>query len=108
MQLAATWAMSDFDSQDEEAQVELGAQGAIRLLVAILAHDTIVVERAPSKPNSNNSIHSIVQTNISKVRSKLGSQSSQHLGYVNENSDTLMDPPPSGLQLVLKPGSCLP
>ena len=73
MQLQAAWAMSDFVSQDEEAQVELGAQGAIRFLVAILAHDSIVVERAPSKPNSNNSIHSIVQTNISQVRSKTDS-----------------------------------
>ena len=107
MQLQAAWAMSVFASQDEEAQVELGAQGAIRLLVAILAHDTIVVERAPSKPNSNNSIHSIVQTNISQMRSKPGSQSSQHLGYVDENSDTLIDLPPSGPQLASKPGTVL-
>ena len=106
MQLQAAWAMSVFASQDEEAQVELGAQGAIRLLVAILAHDTIVVERAPSKPNSNNSIHSIVQTNISHMRSKPGSQSSQHLGYIDETSDILMDLPP-GPQLALKPGAVL-
>lgn len=107
MQLQAAWAMSVFASQDEEAQVELGAQGAIRLLVAILAHDTIVVERAPSKPNSNNSIHSIVQTNISQMRTKPGSQSSQHLGYVDETSDIVVDLPPSGPQLALKPGAVL-
>ncbi len=61
-QSEVAWAISQFASQDEEAQKELAALGAIRLLVALLAHDLIEDTISLKLSNKSTSIHSIVKT----------------------------------------------
>jgi len=57
--------VAKFASLDEEAQGELASQGAIRLLVALLAHQTNTVEGMEGPA----SIHAIVRTNMTQLRS---------------------------------------
>ena len=45
---------------------------AIRLVVAIADHDTDVAETRPNKSHNHNSIHVVVHTDISQVKSKPG------------------------------------
>jgi len=61
-QSEVAWAISQFASQDEEAQKELASLGAIRLLVALLAHDLIEDTISFKLSNKSTSIHSIVKT----------------------------------------------
>ena len=65
LQLQVAKVVAKFASLDEEAQTELASQGAIRLLVALLAHQTNTVEGM----EGHQSIHSIVRTNITQLRS---------------------------------------
>ncbi|CAM6039299.1 unnamed protein product [Sphagnum compactum] len=62
VQSEVAWAISQFASQDEEAQKELASLGAIRLLVALLAHDLIEDTVSLKLSNKSTSIHSIVKT----------------------------------------------
>ncbi|CAK9223519.1 unnamed protein product [Sphagnum troendelagicum] len=60
VQSEVAWAISQFASQDDEAQEELASLGAIRLLVALLAHD-LIDETSLKVANKSTSIHSIVK-----------------------------------------------
>ncbi|XP_024393201.1 uncharacterized protein [Physcomitrium patens] len=68
VQLKVTQVVAKFAALDEEAQGELATQGVIRLLVAILAHQTNTSESTDGPA----SIHSIVRTNMNQLRSTGG------------------------------------
>jgi hypothetical protein len=65
LQLQVARVVARFASLDDEAQGELASQGAIRLLVALLAHQTSTVEGMEGPA----SIHAIVRTNMTQLRS---------------------------------------
>ncbi|KAG0626839.1 hypothetical protein M758_2G155500 [Ceratodon purpureus] len=68
VQLQVARVVAKFASLDDEAQGELASQGAIRLLVALLAHQTSTVEGMEGPA----SIHAIVRTNMTQLRSTVG------------------------------------
>ncbi|XP_024398845.1 uncharacterized protein [Physcomitrium patens] len=65
VQLKVAAAVAKFAELDDEAQSELASQGAIRLLVALLAHQTNTVEGADNPV----SIHAVVRTSMSQLKS---------------------------------------
>ncbi|KAH8949491.1 hypothetical protein BDL97_10G034200 [Sphagnum fallax] len=100
-------AISLFASQDEEVQNELASLGAIRLLVALLAHDLIDDTALKVTNNKSPSFHSIVQSlGEQKVQADgacdSGQASTQDLtGQTGNHLDTDLEPAPVGLE----PGS---
>lgn len=98
------WTISRFASQDEEAQSELASQGAIRLLVALLAHDTIEDTATNKLANKAISIHSIVKTNMVQLKgAELRSRSQSGLKDWSQETDLLLDFPATAM--APKPGS---
>ncbi|KAH9549656.1 hypothetical protein CY35_10G030900 [Sphagnum magellanicum] len=100
-------AISLFASQDEEVQNELALLGAIRLLVALLAHDLIDDKALKVTNNKSPSFHSIVQS-LGEQRVQgdgacdSGHASTQDLtGQTGNHLDTDLEPAPVGLE----PGS---
>lgn len=76
--------VSKFASLDEEAQGELASQGAIRLLVALLTHQTSTVEGMEGPA----SIHAIVRTNMTQLRGTVGRGNGNHANSGHAISDT--------------------
>ncbi len=106
-QIEVARAISLFASQDEEVQNELASLGAIRLLVALLAHDLIDDTALKVTNNKSPSFHSIVQSlGEQKVQADgdcdSGQASTQDLtGQTGNHLDTDLEPAPVGLE----PGS---
>ena len=99
------WTIARFASQDEEAQSELASQGAIRLLVALLAHDTIEDTATNKLANKAISIHSIVKTNMVQLKgAELRSRSQSGLRDSGQETDLLHFP---NTAMAPKPGSTL-
>jgi len=107
VQIEVARAISLFASQDEEVQNELASLGAIRLLVALLAHDLIDDTALKVTNNKSPSFHSIVQSlGEQKVQADgacdSGQASTQDLtGQTGNHLDTDLEPAPVGLE----PGS---
>lgn len=74
------WALSEFCDKDVESQNECAALGGIRLVVFLLAHDTI---EDPSKLAKVVSIHTVVQSTMASP--KAGS-----VGNSDKQSDRVM------------------
>ncbi|KAH9549657.1 hypothetical protein CY35_10G030900 [Sphagnum magellanicum] len=107
VQIEVARAISLFASQDEEVQNELALLGAIRLLVALLAHDLIDDKALKVTNNKSPSFHSIVQS-LGEQRVQgdgacdSGHASTQDLtGQTGNHLDTDLEPAPVGLE----PGS---
>ncbi|CAM6064440.1 unnamed protein product [Sphagnum tenellum] len=107
VQIEVARTISLFASQDEEVQNELALLGAIRLLVALLAHDLIDDTALKVTNNKSASFHSIVQSlGEQKVQADgacdSGQASTQDLtGQTGNHLDTDLEPAPVGLE----PGS---
>ncbi|CAM6005168.1 unnamed protein product [Sphagnum balticum] len=95
VQIEVARAISLFASQDEEVQNELASLGAIRLLVALLAHDLIDDTALKVTNNKSPSFHSIVQSlGEQKVQADgdcdSGQASTQDLTANNVNNSKLI------------------
>ncbi|CAM6040900.1 unnamed protein product [Sphagnum compactum] len=107
VQIEVARAISLFASQDEEVQNELALLGAIRLLVALLAHDLIDDTALKVTNNKSPSFHSIVQSlGEQKVQADRACESGQAstqdlIGQTGNHLDTDLEPAPVGLE----PGS---
>ncbi|CAK9859330.1 unnamed protein product [Sphagnum jensenii] len=107
VQIEVARTISLFASQDEEVQNELALLGAIRLLVALLAHDLIDDTALKVTNNKSPSFHSIVQSlGEQKVQADGACDSRQAstqdlTGQTGNHLDTDLEPAPVGLE----PGS---
>lgn len=76
MQLQVARVIAKFASLDDEGQGELASLGAIRLLVALLAHQTNTVDTKDGQVSSIAAI--VVRSNLTQLRSSTGVRGSSY------------------------------
>ena len=94
VQLQVARVVAKFSSLDEEAQGELASQGAIRLLVALLAHQSNIVE-GKEAPTSIAAI--VARSNLTQLRNTTSVRANSHPHAINpfatpSSSDARLQP----------------